>query len=148
MLSEVLSKYNKIILVGDSGVGKTRFVHTLLGIQDNITPTIGANVYAEKIWDISGNNTGLIDGYFIGADMCIIFYDTARTDSFRNMIRKWKPDVSRVTDSTTVFVGTYRGSCPKTENWMMTVLKKYERIPHVKLNVSDPEQVRKFFTTF
>ena len=71
----------KLIIVGDEGVGKTSFVKRLMNvnIDDNYVPTLGIantdyhkNNYKFHIWDTGGKYKGLADGYYPGADCAII----------------------------------------------------------------------------
>lgn len=82
----------KIVLVGSAEVGKTFFIKKLLKIryfaEQNYIPTLGVDVYPLNIntnhglirfniWDCAGDLrfTGLSDGYYLGANACIIMVD-------------------------------------------------------------------------
>lgn len=95
----------KVILVGDGETGKTSFMNYLLGndIPEEYEPTRGAVKYTIKnidFWDIAGQEKygGLRDGYFIGADLCLMFYDGDRR-SVINASTKWYRDVIRVREN-------------------------------------------------
>ena len=73
----------KIIVVGDSGTGKTSLVHACLGerFRELIPSTIGVEVNhcmfagdEVKVWDCAGKEElgGLRDGYYIGATGAVI----------------------------------------------------------------------------
>lgn len=93
----------KIILIGDAGSGKTAWVTRLTTgeyTRDYI-PTENAFVTNHKetlnngqettfqLWDIPGNSdTGLGEGYYIGAHGAIIFLDGAKSIDERNVSYK------------------------------------------------------------
>jgi GTPase SAR1 family protein len=73
----------KVVLVGDSGSGKTNYCRQLMGLPlaNKHFKTIGAEVHSVNIngkeysiWDTAGdpNHAGLDDGYYLGADAFII----------------------------------------------------------------------------
>ncbi len=76
----------KVIVLGDSAVGKTEYVKSLLGLEftPTHTPSVGVQVHQIKrrrinfaIWDIaSGSRSGIFDGAIIRADYAIIVCDT------------------------------------------------------------------------
>lgn len=79
----------KIVLMGDAQTGKTTFLETQLGRAppQRYVPTLGVNVentvLAGKpvaIWDTAGQPhlAGIADGYFIGADLAIVFGDNTQ----------------------------------------------------------------------
>lgn len=89
----------KIILIGDSGVGKTsmtlRFIKSPIS---NVDPTIGAGTYPckikiddtirnIKIWDTAGQETymGLIPQYCRGAHCGILVFDVTSKESFASL---------------------------------------------------------------
>lgn len=79
----------KVSIIGDSGVGKSTFIHRFKQdkfIQEYI-PTIGVEVHpcivpttngpiCFNMWDISGQEKlrGLLDGYLVGSDAIIIMF--------------------------------------------------------------------------
>jgi len=100
----------KLLLVGDSGVGKTTFVkkHITGEFEDQHVPTKGVEVssivfstnygYIQfNIWDIAGLETlrELKEGYYIGADCAIIMLDVTSRRSAKNVPR-WYKDVMRI----------------------------------------------------
>lgn len=79
----------KISLLGNAGVGKTKWVHSLMGSHINTyNPTLGVEVHPYtkdgrcfNIWDIAGDPRycGLGDGYLVGSDHALIMWDTIET---------------------------------------------------------------------
>jgi Ras-related protein Rab-7A len=80
----------KIVILGDSGVGKTTLLHQYLNgrIQAKSKPTIGADfskkeimidntVVTLQIWDTAGQEKFQSLGYafYRGADCCALCYD-------------------------------------------------------------------------
>ena len=110
ILSEEFNDYDlsfKIIIVGDSGVGKSCL--TMRGTKNNFedfyTPTVGFefvsfNVRIEdkniklQIWDTCGQEVyrSLISSFYRSASLAIMVYSIDNDDSFNN-IEKWLNDV-------------------------------------------------------
>jgi small GTP-binding protein len=74
----------KVVIVGDSQTGKTAFIKAITNenFSEKYDPTQGAEVTTFKMndiqltfWDCSGSNKGLADGYYIGADVAVVFLD-------------------------------------------------------------------------
>ena len=96
----------KVILIGESGVGKTciivRFIHGYF--TENTTSTTGAN-YASKIlefkdykkklqyniWDTAGQEKyrGLAKIFYKDADIAILVYDITNKKSFEELKKYW-----------------------------------------------------------
>ncbi len=100
----------KLILIGDSGVGKTTFVkrHLTGEFEKKHVPTLGVEVHPLRfltnygpilfnIWDCAGEErcTSLRSGYYNGAECCIIMFDLTDERSFKN-VSKWKRRLRRV----------------------------------------------------
>ncbi len=90
----------KILIIGDSGVGKTCFLFSF--VKDNLgaefQPTVGVDVALKtidvsgkliklQIWDTAGQERyrTLTNNYFHGADGIIVVYDTNNRKSFENV---------------------------------------------------------------
>ena len=92
----------KIILIGDSGVGKTSLANRYLyGEFEEKGNTIGLDFGAKKvlidsqevdvrIWDTAGQEKyhSLVANLFNGADGAIVVFDLSMRESFDN-VRKW-----------------------------------------------------------
>eukprot|EP00483_Globobulimina_turgida_P002278 UN02280 len=94
----------KIIIIGESGVGKTALLHQYVTgnfIQEHKS-TIGADFHTSEltidnktitlqIWDTAGQERfqSLGNAFYRGADACILVYDITDDNSFRQ-IEDWK----------------------------------------------------------
>ena len=97
----------KIILVGESGVGKTSIMNRFLkdNFKENIIPTSSA-YYAEKtiklekykgktlqfgIWDTVGQEKyrSLTKNFFVKATAALIVYDIMKKNSFEEIKKFW-----------------------------------------------------------
>jgi len=96
----------KVVLLGDSGVGKTSIAKRLTNNSySNITEsTIGAsyfscnlnNKYNLDIWDTAGQERykSLAPMYYRGADIAYIVYDITNIESY-NTLRMWASEVKQ-----------------------------------------------------
>ncbi|KAH0720730.1 hypothetical protein KY290_005656 [Solanum tuberosum] len=89
----------KILLIGDSGVGKSSLLLSFISnAVDDITPTIGVDFKIKTltvggkrlkltIWDTAGQEKfrTLTSSYFRGAQGIILVYDVTRRDTFTNL---------------------------------------------------------------
>ena len=98
---EIIQDYSfKIILLGDSNVGKTSiyFYYTKKIFQEEYSSTVGVDFTTEfkrisgknvrlKIWDTAGEEKfrSTISNYFKGADACFLVFDLTNIDSFNNL---------------------------------------------------------------
>ena len=93
----------KVILVGDSGVGKTNLINTSLGktfqsVEDStISPSysvlnfeLGGKKYMLNLWDTAGQEKYLkvTKLFFKGSGIIILVYDITNAQSFENL-KKW-----------------------------------------------------------
>jgi len=94
----------KIIILGESGVGKTAILHKyVMGkfIEEH-KATIGADFLTKdiqikdksitlQIWDTAGQERfqSLGNAFYRGADACVLVYDATNKDTFRK-IEEWK----------------------------------------------------------
>ena len=93
----------KVILVGDTGVGKTCIIHRYLNKYDpNVKTTINTSFYSKidiidnykinfQIWDTVGQERyrSLNSLFFKDAHICILVYDITREESFNNIKNYW-----------------------------------------------------------
>jgi Ras-related protein Rab-7A len=94
----------KIIILGDSGVGKTAILHKFVSGQfiEQHKATIGADFSTKEItvddklvtlqmWDTAGQErfASLGHAFYRGADACILVYDISNEQSFK-AIEQWR----------------------------------------------------------
>ena len=90
----------KIILVGDSGVGKTNLINTSIGLEfnqnDNATASgsfvskiiqINNKKYIANLWDTAGQEVyrGITQLFFRGSEIIILVYDICNPLSFQSL---------------------------------------------------------------
>ena len=90
----------KIIILGDSGVGKTSLMHQYVSkkFDNRYKATIGADfltkdveingqAVALQIWDTAGQERfqALGSAFYRGADACILVYDVTQQESFAHL---------------------------------------------------------------
>jgi len=108
----------KIVLLGDTGVGKTSIAlrFTQDTFQTRTNPTIGAsflmkNMQVEdtkiklQIWDTAGQERfrAITRGYYRGAVGALIVYDITKAQSFKN-VEKWLQELSEHADNDIVIM--------------------------------------------
>ena len=100
----------KIVLIGESGVGKTcilqRYINDI--INPNVMPTIGTTFstkiieikeYNKKIkfelWDTAGQEKykSIAKIFYRNADVCVFVYDITNKNSFNEIKNFWIKDV-------------------------------------------------------
>lgn len=94
----------KVIVIGDSGVGKTSLIQTYFTGKFNSThrPTLGADFlsgnvtwngreYSLQVWDTAGQEKfqSIGSAFYRGSDCCVIVYDITNPASFEKM-NNWK----------------------------------------------------------
>lgn len=91
----------KLCLIGSGKTGKTRFTTQIVEQRDSTyVPTLGVSVRKANlrttvgdilvdIWDTAGvpKYGGLMDGYYINSDACIVFGDTIRSEYLKHFFK-------------------------------------------------------------
>lgn len=118
MISDQASSI-KIVLLGDSGVGKTSIVARYVSgfTPDSITPTVGAAFFTKEvnvngkpvellIWDTAGQEVyrGLAPMYYRSAKIAIIVFDITSAKSFESVTYWTKELTENVDGSLTIVV--------------------------------------------
>lgn len=107
----------KIILVGDSNVGKSHILSKFSDNHINMSgPTIGIEFYVRKtkmyekniklqFWDTAGQERyrSIISAYYRGISAAIFVYDITDNSSFEN-IEKWYNEVNCIADKNVKFI--------------------------------------------
>jgi small GTP-binding protein len=101
-------KNYKVVIAGSGGSGKTAFVMRMMCnsfFSPKYIATLGVEVHPVNvnanvvfnIWDCAGQErfVGLGDGYFIGADAAMVFYDLTSNKTYQEA-QKWTDDIRRV----------------------------------------------------
>lgn len=97
----------KILLIGDSGVGKSSLLVSFIsGSVDDLAPTIGVDFKIKQltvdgkrlkltIWDTAGQERfrTLISSYYRGAQGIILVYDVTKRETFTNLSQVWAKEV-------------------------------------------------------
>ncbi|AQZ10258.1 YPT7 (YML001W) [Zygosaccharomyces parabailii] len=96
----------KVIILGDSGVGKTSLMHRYVNdkYSQQYKATIGADfltkevtvddkVATMQVWDTAGQERfqSLGVAFYRGADCCVLVYDVTNAKSFEN-IKTWRDE--------------------------------------------------------
>lgn len=114
----------KVVIIGEGGSGKTTLCKRILGISfDPIyEATLGAEVHTYEVsdvrwymWDIAGQSKygGLRDGYYIGADLCIIVTDNRKISRVANF---WCNDFQRICPGVPVLLVRNKSEIISTDN--------------------------------
>ena len=108
----------KIVLIGDSGVGKTNlFLRYLKNKFDyNSKATVGVEfgsknikiddtIIKAQIWDTAGQERyrSITSAYYKGSHGALVVYDVTKTESFNN-VDKWISDLRNNTDAKLVIM--------------------------------------------
>ena len=121
----------KVILVGDSGVGKTCIIQKYVNDKFEINPdaTI-SSTYSNKvikyeefnkslsldIWDTAGQELyrALTKTFFIGASIGILVYDTTNKNSFESIKNEWYESIKESGEEN-IILGVAGNKCDKLE---------------------------------
>ena len=100
--------FMKIVLVGDSGVGKTNLVKRFIdgNIPENLTNTIAVDFFSKDLmiknhsvkvqfWDTAGQEKyrAIANAYYKNAQGAIIVYEITNRESFEN-VSKWLQELN------------------------------------------------------
>ncbi|KGN45874.1 ras-related protein RABC2a [Cucumis sativus] len=97
----------KVLLIGDSAVGKSSLLHTFISASlHDLSPTIGVDFKIKQltvagkrlkltIWDTAGQERfrSLTSSYYRGAQGIILVYDVTRRETFANLLDVWANEV-------------------------------------------------------
>ena len=113
MMTEEIREYVfKIVILGDSGVGKTSLINQFIEetFKEDYKPTLGANIIRKDImiekinakirlimWDLAGQEKYNVirSMYFQGCVGALFVYDVTRHSTFDNINLKWLKDFNK-----------------------------------------------------
>ena len=119
----------KVVLLGDSGVGKTCIISRYIsGAFDQNSPTTNGASYASKIveianksvsldiWDTAGQEKykSLTKFFYKDAKVAILVYDITQKESFTNMKQYWYEQLKEFGSKDTI-IGVAGNKCDKYE---------------------------------
>jgi len=122
----------KVVLIGNSSVGKTSLVHWLLfqnKTKYEVAPTIGASFSTKliesngkkiniQIWDTAGQERyrSISKLYYRGSAGCLCVFDLTNSDSFNDLDR-WISDYTEINTSPhIIFLIGNKADCPE-DKW-------------------------------
>ena len=115
MSSENQNKTTKVVLIGDSGVGKTCIISRFISneFEKNLDSTDGASygtkeLYLPKlkkkiildIWDTAGQERykSLTKFFYKDAQIIIMVYDITKKNSFENLKNQWYKEIQELSE--------------------------------------------------
>lgn len=117
-MAEKYQQLMKLIVVGDSGTGKSSLLHRFVGdtFLEDQAQTIGVEFGAKivdlgerkiklQIWDTAGQERykSVTRSYYRGAMGCLIVYDITKRSSFEN-VEQWLDDVRQLAGNDVVIM--------------------------------------------
>jgi len=154
----------KLILIGDSGVGKSCLLQRFCGetqVAETHVSTIGVDfrfrfvnidkkIVKLQIWDTAGQEKfrTITNAYYRGADGVILTYDVTNAESFEH-IEEWLSDVERFAESgiAKLLVGNKADLKDERQITFEEALKKAEQsgMPFVETSAREGDGVESAF---
>ena len=114
-MSEGIESF-KVVLVGESGVGKTSIIHRYINnvFNPGISSTGGANFTTKRmkfeeekntikfeIWDTAGQERfrSLAKVFYKNAAICVLVYDITRKETFEELEKFWVEEIKNSVSS-------------------------------------------------
>ncbi|MFX1302475.1 MAG: Rab family GTPase [Promethearchaeota archaeon] len=121
MSTELREFVYKIVLLGDSAVGKTSLINQFVESKftEDYKPTLGANIVRKDvnigksnvgvrliIWDLAGQEKYRVvrSMYFQGCEGALLVYDVTRYNTFDSINSKWLRDFKKYVKKKGVYV--------------------------------------------
>lgn len=104
-LNDKKLRHYKVILLGESSVGKTTLVNKLVGGDETVGATIGAifnrhiinKQICLNIWDTGGHERyrSMTQQYYHDTNVCILVFDLSEPETFTDVKEYWLPSFVR-----------------------------------------------------
>ena len=109
----------KIIFTGDSGVGKTSIINSIMGqkFSEEYEPSIGVDFFSKtirykgrlmklQIWDSAGQEKfrSIIPSYIRGSSLIFLVFDVSKKESYDNL-NEWINFITNIENGNIVIVG-------------------------------------------
>lgn len=152
----------KVLFLGEGGVGKTNFLNVISGsaFEPRYIASLGAGVVPVKrkndrgenevfnVWDCAGREKfkGLGDGYFVGAQAAVFFFDLTQRYSLKNL-GFWIRDCKRVTGNIPFVVVATKCDIAKKVITDEEITQFFKEIPVIRIssknnvNIDEPLRV-------
>ena len=121
----------KIIVIGDSGVGKTSFLHRYINdvFETDTQPTINIDIMNKRLFiknepvqlcfhDTAGTErfAAISNNYYKGSCACIIMYDVTRKSTFTS-VERWLSKLQSILENTIpiIIIGNKTDICQERE---------------------------------
>lgn len=152
----------KILVVGDSGVGKSCLPSCLVGETFDVgrSPTIGVEFKVVTldskhgkiklhIWDTAGQERfrTITNAYYRGCSGVILCFDLSNTNSFFNL-RRWMIDIANYANGVPlVLVGCKSDMKHEVTKAEIEIFRKYHNIPYIETSARYGTNVALAFNT-
>lgn len=161
----------KLIVIGDSGVGKSNFISKFLGnkFKSDSVSTIGCELYSKlfevtyfhknkirrdfikaNIWDTAGQEKfkSVTSSYYKGSNGVFVLYDTTKIDSFRHT-DEWIEDVFSYCNKipSIILVGTKSDltSLKSISNSELQLKAEKYKVIHMETSAKNEENIEEAF---
>ena len=141
---EINNEGIKIVLIGESGVGKTSIIKRYIDnkFEANIEPSLGGSFFAKdlivndgekltfEIWDTAGQERyrSLAQIFYKNAKVAILVYDITRQNSYNELTKFWYNKVKENTNSAIIlFLAANKSDLAELEEVKEDDAKKFAK---------------------